>query len=96
MASRAPRRWIVTAAIIYMPANLLPVINIIHFGRGGPDTILFAGVKALIGAGMWPVALLVFLASISRAGVLKLIGLTFLLDTANATALEVASYATAA
>jgi paraquat-inducible protein A len=75
------RTWalIVTAAILYVPANLLPVMTVIHFGRGEPDTIL-SGVKALIGAGMWPVALLVFFASIT-VPVLKLIGLTFLLIT---------------
>ena len=74
------RTWalIVTAAILYVPANLLPVMTVIHFGRG-TDTIL-SGVKALIGAGMWPVALLVFFASIT-VPVLKLIGLTFLLIT---------------
>jgi paraquat-inducible protein A len=72
------RTWalVLTAAILYVPANLLPVMTIIHFGRGEPDTIV-SGVKALIGAGMWPVALLVFFASIT-VPVLKLIGLVFL------------------
>ena len=75
------RTWalVVAAAILYIPANLLPVMTLIHFGRGEPDTIL-SGVKQLIGAGMWPVALLVFFASIT-VPVLKLIGLTFLLIT---------------
>ena len=75
------RTWalVVAAAILYVPANLLPVMTVIHFGRGEPDTIL-SGVKQLIGAGMWPVALLVFFASIT-VPVLKLIGLTFLLIT---------------
>ena len=51
------RTWalVVAAAILYVPANLLPVMTVIHFGRGEPDTIL-SGVKQLIGAGMWPVA----------------------------------------
>jgi paraquat-inducible protein A len=75
------RTWalVVTAAILYVPANLLPVMTVIHFGRGEPDTIL-SGVKALIGAGMWPVALLVFFASIT-VPVLKVLGLIFLLIT---------------
>jgi paraquat-inducible protein A len=64
------------AVILYVPANLLPVMTVTSFGRGHPDTIL-SGVEALIGAGMWPVALLVFFASIT-VPVLKLIGLTFL------------------
>jgi paraquat-inducible protein A len=75
------RTWalVVTAAILYVPANLLPVMTVIHFGQGEPNTIL-SGVKELIQAGMWPVALLVFFASIT-VPVLKLIGLTFLLIT---------------
>ena len=75
------RTWalVVTAAILYIPANLLPVMTVVYFGRGEPDTIL-SGVKELIGAGMWPVALLVFFASIT-VPVLKLLGLTFLLIT---------------
>jgi paraquat-inducible protein A len=64
------------AALLYIPANLLPVMTVISFGQGHPDTIL-SGVKALIAAGMWPVALLVFFASI-MVPVLKLVGLTFL------------------
>jgi paraquat-inducible protein A len=75
------RTWalVLTAAILYIPANVLPVMTVIYFGRGEPDTIL-SGVKQLVGAGMWPVALLVFFASIT-VPVLKLIGLTFLLIT---------------
>jgi paraquat-inducible protein A len=75
------RTWalVLTAAILYVPANVLPVMTIIHFGQGEPNTIL-SGVKELIQAGMWPVALLVFFASIT-VPVLKLIGLTFLLVT---------------
>jgi paraquat-inducible protein A len=76
-----PRTWalVITAAILYIPANLLPVMTVIYFGRGEPNTIL-SGVKELIQAGMWPVALLVFFASIT-VPMLKLIGLTFLLVT---------------
>lgn len=73
------RTWalVITAAILYVPANLLPVMTVISFGQGEADTIL-SGVKALIEVGMWPVALLVFFASIT-VPVLKLIGLSFLL-----------------
>jgi paraquat-inducible protein A len=75
------RTWalVLTAAILYVPANVLPVMTVIYFGRGEPNTIL-SGVKELIQAGMWPVALLVFFASIT-VPVLKLLGLTFLLIT---------------
>jgi len=73
------RTWalVVTATILYIPANLLPVMTVTSFGKGEHDTIL-SGVKALIDANMWPVALLVFFASIT-VPVLKLIGLSFLL-----------------
>ena len=56
------RTWALTltAYILYIPANLLPVMTVTRSGRGEPDTIL-SGVKALVLGGMWPLALLVFL-----------------------------------
>ena len=42
------RTWalVITAFILYIPANLFPVMTVISFGRGQPDTIL-SGVKEL-------------------------------------------------
>jgi len=73
------RTWalVITAFILYIPANLFPVMTVISFGRGHPDTIL-SGVKAFIEADMWPLALLVFFASIT-VPMLKLWGLVFLM-----------------
>ncbi|MFQ5974525.1 MAG: PqiA/YebS family transporter subunit [Alphaproteobacteria bacterium] len=73
------RTWalVLTAVILYIPANVFPVMTVISFGRGEPDTIL-SGVKALIEANMWPLAAIVFFASIT-VPVLKLLGLTFLM-----------------
>ena len=73
------RTWALTLAalILYIPANVYPVMTVISFGKGHPDTIL-SGVKALLLAGMWPLALLVFFASIT-VPVLKLVGLSYLL-----------------
>jgi paraquat-inducible protein A len=73
------RTWalLIAACILYVPANLLPVMTVTSFGQGEPDTIL-SGVKVLIQAGMWPVALLVFFASIT-VPVLKIVALTWLL-----------------
>jgi paraquat-inducible protein A len=68
---------VLSAAILYIPANLFPVMTVVSFGKGEPDTIL-SGVKELIHADMWPLALLVFFASIT-VPVLKLLGLTFLM-----------------
>ena len=73
------RTWalLIAAYILYIPANLLPVMTVISFGKGEADTIL-SGVKELIHAGMLPIALLVFFASIT-VPVLKLLALTYLL-----------------
>lgn len=72
------RTWalLIAAYILYIPANLLPVMTVISFGKGEADTIL-SGVKELIHAGMLPIALLVFFASII-VPVLKLLALTYL------------------
>ena len=73
------RTWALTltAAILYIPANLLPIMTVVMSGRGEPDTIL-SGVKELLIGGMWPLALLVFFASIT-VPVLKLLVLVYLL-----------------
>jgi len=73
------RTWalVLAAFILYIPANLLPVMTVVSFGKAESDTIL-SGVKALIASGNWPIAVLVFLASITIP-VAKLVALTFLL-----------------
>ena len=73
------RTWALTltACLLYVPANVLPVMTVLMTGRSEADTIL-SGVKALLIGGMWPLALLVFFASIT-VPVLKLLVLIFLL-----------------
>jgi paraquat-inducible protein A len=73
------RTWALTltAYILYIPANLLPIMTVTMSGRGEPDTII-SGVKELVVGGMWPLALLIFFASIT-VPVLKLLTLTYLL-----------------
>ncbi|MEX2524647.1 MAG: paraquat-inducible protein A [Gammaproteobacteria bacterium] len=75
------RTWalVVSAAILLIPANVYPVMTVIRFGKGEPDTIL-SGVLHLIEGGMWGLALIVFFASIV-VPVMKLIVLSFLLLT---------------
>jgi len=75
------RCWalVIAAAILYIPANVYPFLTVISFGAGAPDTIL-SGVKHLVESGMWPLALLVFFASIT-VPVLKIVGLVLLLVT---------------
>lgn len=73
------RTWalLLAALICYIPANLLPIMTVISFGEGEPDTII-SGVKALIAAEMYPIAALVFIASIF-VPVLKIGILSYLL-----------------
>ncbi len=73
------RTWalLVTAAVLILPANLYPVMTVISFGRGEPSTIL-GGTVQLIQAGMWGLAMIVFVASIVIP-VMKLVVLAFLL-----------------
>jgi len=73
------RTWALTltAFILYIPANLLPIMTVISYGEGAPDTIL-SGVIHLVEAEMYPIAFIVFFASI-MVPVVKLIAITFLL-----------------
>jgi paraquat-inducible protein A len=73
------RTWalLLTAAILYIPANIYPVMTVVSLGKGHPDTIL-SGVATLIAIGMYPVAVLVFFASIV-VPVMKLVCLVYLL-----------------
>lgn len=54
--------YTITATIAYIPANLLPIMTIVYFGKGEPDTIL-SGVALLIELGSYPIAAVIFLAS---------------------------------
>lgn len=73
------RSWAlsIAAVILYIPANLYPVMTVISFGQGAPSTIM-GGVEELIHHGMWPLALLIFFASVA-VPVLKICGLAVLL-----------------
>jgi paraquat-inducible protein A len=67
---------VLTAAILYVPANVFPIMTVRQFGMGAPSTIL-GGVEELIEAGLWSLALLILFASIF-VPMLKLVSLTFL------------------
>jgi len=54
---------LLTAILLYVPANIWPVMLIEQFGRTSSQTII-SGVAALYNEGMWPLALIVFTASI--------------------------------
>ena len=75
------RSWafLLGAMVMYAPANYYPVMTIVSLGVGEPSTIL-GGVEELIASNMWPLAALVFFASIT-VPVLKVISLMLLLIT---------------
>jgi len=59
------RAWafLISAAILFFPANLLPIMLTTSLGRTQKDTIM-SGVVYLWVTGSWPLALVVFVASI--------------------------------
>jgi paraquat-inducible protein A len=59
------RTWafVIAACLCYLPANLLPIMQITSLGRAQADTIM-SGVVYLLTHGMWPLAVVVFTASI--------------------------------
>ncbi len=68
---------VVAGYILYVPANTLPVLTIVRFGREDNNTIL-SGVMELIHNKLWPLAVIVFAASIVLP-LIKLFGLTWML-----------------
>jgi paraquat-inducible protein A len=77
------RTWafLVAAMVLYIPANVLPVMDTSSLFGAQKDTIL-SGVVYLWISGSWPLAVLVFIASIA-VPMLKIISLTFLVLTAQ-------------
>ena len=73
------RTWalLIAAAVLYVLANYYPVLTVVQLGAGSPSTILGV-VEELISSGMYPLAALVFLASIA-VPMLKLVGLAGML-----------------
>jgi len=59
------RSWafLVAAMLLYVPANLLPIMHATSLVERRSDTIL-SGAEYLVVHGMWPLALIVFVASI--------------------------------
>jgi len=76
-ASTARGPFVFAGAILYIPANAYPVLTVIQLGAGQPSTIL-GGVEELLASKMYPLALLVFFASV-LVPMFKLIGLAIML-----------------
>jgi paraquat-inducible protein A len=73
------RTWalVIAAFIFYIPANVLPITVVISLGKTQADTIM-SGVIYFMLTGMWPIALVIFVASVA-VPLLKLFVLAFLL-----------------
>jgi len=77
------RTWafVIAAMVLYIPANMLPVMDTSSLFGAQTDTIL-SGVVYLWTSGSWPLAIIVFIASIA-VPMLKIIALVFLVLTAQ-------------
>jgi paraquat-inducible protein A len=75
------RTWalLLASAIMFVPANLLPIMTTTSFLGAQSDTIM-SGVIYLWTSGSWPLAIIVFVASI-MVPLLKILALGFLLVT---------------
>jgi paraquat-inducible protein A len=73
------RAWalVLAAYIFYIPANIFPIMKVTSLGYVQEDTII-SGVIYFIHTGMWPIALVIFIASVF-VPLLKLCILTYLL-----------------
>jgi len=70
---------LVAAALLYVPANALPVMTVTILGHSKRETIL-GGIVELFQSGMWEIGALVFVASIT-VPLLKIVSLAYLLLT---------------
>ena len=68
---------LLAAVCFYVPANVFPILSLTRLGAPHESTIL-GGAQELLQAGMWPLALLVFCASI-LVPTFKLIALSTML-----------------
>jgi paraquat-inducible protein A len=73
------RTWalVIAACIFYIPANVLPMTTVTSLGMVQSDTIM-SGVIYFVQSGSWPIALIIFVASIF-VPLLKLAILSYLL-----------------
>ncbi len=68
--------WLVTSAVMIIPANIFPITMINRYGVLQPDTII-TGILYLVERGMLPIAVIVFIASII-VPIVKIIGLFYI------------------
>jgi paraquat-inducible protein A len=71
---------LITAIILYIPANVLPIMNTLQLGQGEPATIL-GGVVILVKMGSYPIAAVIFIASV-MVPIAKMLAISYLVWTA--------------
>lgn len=73
------RTWalLITSAIMFIPANVYTIMNVSYFGVDDPSTIM-GGVILLVQMGSYPVAFVVFVASVI-VPLFKIIGIFMIL-----------------
>jgi paraquat-inducible protein A len=76
-AFRRTTALVITGFLLYVPANVIPVLTTVRLGRADENTIM-SGVLELVQNDLWPLAIIVFSASIILP-LLKLCGLTWML-----------------
>jgi paraquat-inducible protein A len=76
-AIRRTTALVITGFLLYVPANVIPVLTTVRLGRADENTIM-SGVLELVQNDLWPLAIIVFSASIILP-LLKLFGLTWML-----------------
>jgi paraquat-inducible protein A len=76
-AIRRTTAFVITGFLLYVPANVIPVLTTVRLGREDENTIM-SGVLELVQNDLWPLAIIVFSASIILP-LLKLFGLTWML-----------------
>lgn len=72
---------LITAVILYIPANVLPIMDTVTLGSGEPATIL-GGVVLLIQLKSYPVAAVIFIASV-MVPIAKMLALFYLVWNAR-------------
>jgi paraquat-inducible protein A len=76
-ALRRTTALVIAGFLLYVPANVIPVLTTVRLGLADENTIL-SGVLELVQNDLWPLAIIVFSASIILP-LLKLCGLTWML-----------------
>ncbi len=80
-ANSIQRTWalVIAASVLFIPANVYPIMEVIQFGQGEPDTIV-SGITKLMASGLWGLGLIVLFVSIV-VPVAKLASLAWLLHS---------------